>query len=162
MRIIPGVRADPLDPATPRRLSAYVPADGGLHSFSTHPFFLLMKLATKSENSARFAAIGQQAGLHSIIDPDVDFAEYADLRSVEVHVKINPDLCSLPMAYRSRVGSYEGHDVERKAEAYHVDVGLVDQTFFPGNQFRDGNGTCSFRARASRRTLSYCVLGVGL
>lgn len=68
------------------------------------------------------------------------------------------DLCSLLMAYRSRVGSYEGHDVKQKAEAYHVDVGLVDQTFFPGNQSRDGNGTCSFRACASRRTLSCSVL----
>lgn len=47
-----------------------------------------MKLASKSGNSARFAAIGQQAGLLSIIDPDIDFAEHADLRSVDVHVKI--------------------------------------------------------------------------
>ena len=61
------------------------------------------------------------------------------------------------MAFHSRVSPYEGHDVKRTAEAYHVDVMLFDQTFFPGNQSRDGNGTCSFRARVSRRTLSYSV-----
>lgn len=46
-------------------------------------------LEVQAESLARFAAISQQAGLVPIVEPDVDFAEDADLKkSVEVHVKI--------------------------------------------------------------------------
>ncbi|KAG1745956.1 fructose-bisphosphate aldolase class-I-domain-containing protein [Suillus paluster] len=46
-------------------------------------------LEAQAESLARFAAISQQAGLVPIVEPDVDFAEDADLKkSVKVHVKI--------------------------------------------------------------------------
>ncbi|EPQ54593.1 aldolase [Gloeophyllum trabeum ATCC 11539] len=110
--IIPGIRADtdshplpisPLEPATqglddllPRLTSARLAgarftkwrapilctsAAGGLPTHAA--------LEAQAESLARFAAISQQAGLVPIVEPDVDFAEDADLkRSVEVHVKI--------------------------------------------------------------------------
>ncbi|TFK52448.1 aldolase [Heliocybe sulcata] len=110
--IIPGIRADtdshplpisPLEPATqglddllPRLTAARVvgarftkwrapilctSAAGGLPTQAG--------LEAQAEALARFAAISQQAGLVPIVEPDVDFAEDADLkRSVEVHVKI--------------------------------------------------------------------------
>ncbi|KIJ17961.1 fructose-bisphosphate aldolase [Paxillus involutus ATCC 200175] len=108
--IIPGVRADtdahplpisPLEPATqgldgllPRLQAAY---QAGAR-FSKWRAPILCNSSTlptqagievQAESLARFAAISQQAGLVPIVEPDVDFAEDADLKkSVEVHVKI--------------------------------------------------------------------------
>lgn len=108
--IIPGVRADtdahplpisPIEPATqgldhplPRlRAAAQVGARFSkwrapiLRNSSTLPTHTALEV--QAESLARFAAISQQAGLVPIVEPDVDFAEDADLqRSVDVHVKI--------------------------------------------------------------------------
>lgn len=108
--IIPGIRADtdshplpisPLEPATqglddllPRLLDAK--AHGARFSKWRAPILCNAStlptqagLEVQAESLARFAAISQQAGLVPIVEPDVDFAEDADLkRSVEVHVKI--------------------------------------------------------------------------
>jgi len=108
--IIPGVRADtdahplpisPIEPATqgldhllPRlRAAAQVGARFSkwrasiLCNSSTLPTHTALEV--QAESLARFAAISQQAGLVPIVEPDVDFAEDADLqRSVDVHVKI--------------------------------------------------------------------------
>jgi len=108
--IIPGVRAD--TDAHPLPVSSLEPATQGLDDLlprlqaayragarftkwrapilcnsSTLP--TQAALEVQAESLARFAAISQQAGLVPIVEPDVDFAEDADLkRSVEVHVKI--------------------------------------------------------------------------
>ncbi|EGN98351.1 hypothetical protein SERLA73DRAFT_109790 [Serpula lacrymans var. lacrymans S7.3] len=108
--IIPGVRAD--TDAHPLPISPNEPATQGLDDLlprlqaaraagarftkwrapilcnsSTLP--TQAGLEVQAESLARFAAISQQAGLVPIVEPDVDFAEDADLkRSVEVHVKI--------------------------------------------------------------------------
>ncbi|KAF8442964.1 fructose-bisphosphate aldolase [Boletus edulis BED1] len=108
--IIPGVRADtdahplpisPLEPATqglddllPRLQAAY--KAGARFSKWRAPILCNSStlptqaaLEVQAESLARFAAISQQAGLVPIVEPDVDFAEDADLKkSVEVHVKI--------------------------------------------------------------------------
>ncbi|KAG6377052.1 fructose-bisphosphate aldolase [Boletus reticuloceps] len=108
--IIPGVRADtdahplpisPLEPATqglddllPRLQAAYKAGARFskwrapiLCNSSTLPTQAALEI--QAESLARFAAISQQAGLVPIVEPDVDFAEDADLKkSVEVHVKI--------------------------------------------------------------------------
>jgi fructose-bisphosphate aldolase, class I len=108
--VIPGVRADidahplpisPLEPATqglddllPRLRTAR--AAGARFSKWRAPILCnaltlptSAALEIQAESLARFAAISQQAGLVPIVEPDVDFAEDADLRrSVEVHEKI--------------------------------------------------------------------------
>ncbi|KAG8214556.1 fructose-bisphosphate aldolase [Butyriboletus roseoflavus] len=108
--IIPGVRADtdahplpisPLEPATqglddllPRLQAAY--RVGARFSKWRAPILCNSStlptqagLEVQAESLARFAAISQQAGLVPIVEPDVDFAEDADLKkSVEIHVKI--------------------------------------------------------------------------
>ncbi|KAI0036521.1 aldolase [Vararia minispora EC-137] len=108
--IIAGVRADtdahplpisPLEPATqglddllPRLRAAR--AAGARFSKWRAPILCdalnlpsTAALEAQAESLARFAAISQQAGLVPIVEPDVDFAEDADLRrSVEVHQRI--------------------------------------------------------------------------
>lgn len=108
--IIPGVRADtdshplpisPNEPATqglddllPRLLDAR--AHGARFTKWRAPILCTAAtlptqagLEAQAESLARFAAVSQQAGLVPIVEPDVDFAEDADLkRSVEVHVRI--------------------------------------------------------------------------
>ncbi|KAF9221642.1 aldolase [Gyrodon lividus] len=108
--IIPGVRADtdahplpisPLEPATqglddllPRLQAAY--QAGARFSKWRAPILCNSSslptqagIEVQAESLARFASISQQAGLVPIVEPDVDFAEDADLKkSVEVHVKI--------------------------------------------------------------------------
>ncbi|KAG6333255.1 hypothetical protein ID866_5836 [Astraeus odoratus] len=108
--IIPGVRADtdahplPISPAEPAtqglddllpRLKAAAQAGARFSKWrapilcnaSTLP--TQAALEAQAESLARFAAISQQAGLVPIVEPDVDFAEDADLkRSVEVHHRI--------------------------------------------------------------------------
>ncbi|KAL4063297.1 fructose-bisphosphate aldolase [Scleroderma yunnanense] len=108
--IIPGVRAD--TDAHPLPISPVEPATQGLDEllprlkaaaqtgarFSKWRAPILCNssilpthaaLEAQAESLARFAAISQQVGLVPIVEPDVDFAEDADLkRSVEVHVKI--------------------------------------------------------------------------
>ncbi|KAI6110972.1 fructose-bisphosphate aldolase [Pisolithus croceorrhizus] len=108
--IIPGVRADtnahplPISPSEPAtqglddllpRLQAATRAGARFSKWrapilcnsSTLP--TQAALEVQAESLARFAAISQQAGLVPIVEPDVDFAEDANLqRSVEVHVKI--------------------------------------------------------------------------
>ena len=107
--IIPGVRADtdayplpisPIEPATQGldnllpRLRAAAQAGARFSKWrapilcnsSTLPTHAALE--AQAESLARFAAISQQAGLVPIVEPDVDFAEDADLRrSVEVHIK---------------------------------------------------------------------------
>ena len=108
--IIPGVRADtdahplpisPLEPAT-QGLDDLLPRLQAAHKagarFSKWRAPILCNSSTlptqagleaQAESLARFAAISQQAGLVPIVEPDVDFAEDADLKkSVEVHVRI--------------------------------------------------------------------------
>ena len=108
--IIPGVRADtdsqplpisPLEPAT-QGLDDLLPRlqrarhAGARFSKWRAPILLdateyptEAALEVQAESLARFAAISQQAGLVPIVEPDVDFAEDADLtRSVDIHVKI--------------------------------------------------------------------------
>lgn len=108
--IIPGVRADtnahplPISPSEPAtqglddllpRLRAAARAGARFSKWrapilcnsSTLP--TQAALEAQAESLARFAAISQQAGLVPIVEPDVDFAEDANLqRSVEIHVKI--------------------------------------------------------------------------
>ncbi|KIM61990.1 hypothetical protein SCLCIDRAFT_120586 [Scleroderma citrinum Foug A] len=119
--IIPGVRADtdahplpisPIEPATqgldhllPRlRAAAQVGARFSkwrapiLCNSSTLPTHTTLEI--QAESLARFAAICQQAGLVPIVEPDVDFAEDADLkRSVEIHVKIISMIYARCVAY---------------------------------------------------------------
>lgn len=108
--IIPGVRAD--TDSHPLPVSPNEPATQGLDDllprlraarahgarFAKWRAPILCNAATlptqagleaQAESLARFAAVSQQAGLVPIVEPDVDFAEDADLRrSVEVHVRI--------------------------------------------------------------------------
>ncbi|KAG0701398.1 fructose-bisphosphate aldolase [Suillus ampliporus] len=108
--IIPGIRADtdahplpisPLEPATQGlddllpRLQAAAAAGARFSKWRAPILCNSSSLPTQAglevqaENLARFAAISQQAGLVPIVEPDVDFAEDADLKkSVEIHVKI--------------------------------------------------------------------------
>ncbi|KAH7903210.1 fructose-bisphosphate aldolase [Hygrophoropsis aurantiaca] len=108
--IIPGVRADtdahplpisPLEPAT-QGLDDLLPRLQAAHAagarFTKWRAPILCNAASlpspaaleaQAESLARFAAISQQAGLVPIVEPDVDFAEDADLaRSVAVHTDI--------------------------------------------------------------------------
>ncbi|KIK93732.1 hypothetical protein PAXRUDRAFT_828671 [Paxillus rubicundulus Ve08.2h10] len=119
--IIPGVRADtdahplpisPLEPATqglddllPRLQAAY--QAGARFSKWRAPIRCDSSalptqagMEVQAESLARFAAISQQAGLVPIVEPDVDFADDADLRkSVEVHVKMISMIYARCVAY---------------------------------------------------------------
>ncbi|KAG2129117.1 fructose-bisphosphate aldolase [Suillus clintonianus] len=108
--IIPGIRADtdahplPISPSEPAtqglddllpRLQAAAAAGARFSKWRAPILCNSSSLPTQAglevqaENLARFAAISQQAGLVPIVEPDVDFAEDADLKkSIEVHVKI--------------------------------------------------------------------------
>ncbi|KAH7921778.1 aldolase [Leucogyrophana mollusca] len=119
--IIPGVRADtdahplpisPLEPATQGlddllpRLQAARAAGARFTKWrapilcDAHTLPTQAGLDVQAESLARFAAISQQAGLVPIVEPDVDFAEDADLkRSVEVHVKIISQIYARCVAY---------------------------------------------------------------
>lgn len=86
-------------------------------------------LEVQAESLARFAAISQQAGLVPIIEPDVDFAEDADLKkSVEVHVKIIGLIYARCAAYSVLLEGRSTRESEccTTKEAYNVCIRLVD------------------------------------